>query len=149
MSIFAQWFPALGDAGARAQAEQAMAGLEDFLLPDGCELLFEGEINSDVMFYIVSGNIRVTVGGEHDAEVLLNTLGPGDFVGEMGFLQGEERCASLRAAGDTTLKIIGRESLPAILAGASPILLLILDQLINRLRAMAQRGDDAGAVPGV
>jgi CRP-like cAMP-binding protein len=137
MSIFSEWFPELGDVWAQGQITQAFTDLEEFELPDGRQLLFEGDINSDVMFYIVSGKIRVTVGGDGGEELLLNVLGPGNFVGEMGFLQGAARCAALTAEGDTRLKVLGREELRTLLVGTSPVILLLLDQLIDRLRAMS------------
>jgi len=138
MSVFSAWFPELGDAGAQQQVAQALQEIEEFELPDGRQLLFEGDINSDVMFYIVRGKIRVTVGSDK-GEILLSLLGPGNFIGEMGFMQGTARCAALTAEGDTTLKVIARENVQDMLAGASPILLLMLDQLIDRLRVMSQR----------
>ena len=142
MSIFSEWFPELGEAEARKLVTLALEDIDEFVLPNGRHLLFEGDINSDVMFYIVSGTIRVTVGSEQ-GDIVLAMLGPGNFVGEMGFLQGTARCAALNAEGDTVLKVISRRDLAGMLKGVSPVVLLMLDQLIDRLRAMSLRASEA------
>jgi len=43
-------------------------------------------------------------------EVMLNTLGTGDYFGEMALLSGQQRSASVRAAETTELAVLGREN---------------------------------------
>jgi len=67
------------------------------------ELLFEQEDPSDFVYEIVSGRVevyRVRADGAHEAVV---TLGPGQYVGELGPILNLPRSASVRALQDSVL----------------------------------------------
>ena len=70
----------------------------------------------DETLYIVSSGAlaveRITAGGER---VALHILRPGDLAGEMGFVDGTEHTATLRAMGPTSVICIGRSNLESLL----------------------------------
>ncbi len=57
------------------------------MIPEGCVILKEGELNLD-MYKIVHGHAEVYTGYGTDKEVLIGILGPGRFFGEFGMLLG-------------------------------------------------------------
>ncbi len=71
-------------------------------------------------------------------EVPLATLGPGDVIGEMIFLNHavEVRYASARAAEDVELEVWHPGALSGEYAQVSPVLKYVTDQAINRLIRM-------------
>src|SRR6185437_4101718 len=67
-----------------------------------------GERGDD--FYVVqSGKVNVSCPDESGKEVVLATLGPGHFFGEISLLDGGPRTATVRANTDTTLLSLQRE----------------------------------------
>lgn len=83
-------------------------------LDDKEVLIEEGQLDENL--HIVSSGAltveRVTAGGE---TTTLHILRPGDLAGEMGFVDGTEHTATLRAMGPTSVVSIGRESLESLL----------------------------------
>jgi CRP/FNR family cyclic AMP-dependent transcriptional regulator len=66
----------------------------------GQVIIREGEI-AVAMFVIGSGRVEVVKGVGHDDSVILATLGPGDFFGEMALFEGFPRSATVRAVEPT------------------------------------------------
>jgi len=84
---------------------------------------------------IVDGEIRVHL--DHDGrEVTLARHGPGKVVGEMSVFDEEPRSASAQAMGDTTVRVLRRDRLHAIVHEHPEVLLEFIKNLSQRLRAM-------------
>jgi CRP-like cAMP-binding protein len=84
------------------------------LVKDGEVLIKQGAID-DALHIVGYGNLaveRLTAGGD---TVTLHVLKPGDLAGAMGFVDGTEHTATLRALGDTTVLSLRRQDLEAIL----------------------------------
>ncbi len=111
--------PELPPRGAVIETLQSVPlfhGLEPALLADiaeslnslsaapGSEIFAEGAAG-DAMFFIDSGTVKIHSGeGEH--EVVLATLGPGQFFGEMALALGAPRTASATAIGACVLFVL-------------------------------------------
>ena len=76
-------------------------------LRDGEELLREG-VSDDKLHVVVSGGIDVSKHGEDGRLSVLHTLIGGDLVGELSFMDGTPRYASLIAAGPTRVFSLSR-----------------------------------------
>ena len=61
--------------------------------PSHVVLIHEGE-SADTLFIVLSGRIKVYAANDSGKEVILTTLGPGEYVGEMA-LDGGARSASV------------------------------------------------------
>ena len=59
-------------------------------------------------FVISSGKVEVVRGAESGNPVVLNTLGAGDFFGEMALFEGYPRSATVRALDDTECLVMTR-----------------------------------------
>ncbi|MEM7025233.1 MAG: cyclic nucleotide-binding domain-containing protein [Pseudomonadota bacterium] len=72
-------------------------------------ILFQQGDPSDHVILILSGSAEVLRQAGDDA-IVLGTVGPGEFVGEMGVLEGRARSATVRAADPVEAELIDRDS---------------------------------------
>ncbi len=72
------------------------------------------------------------------SEVVLGRLKPGDYVGEMGVLEGRPRGATVRAVSALTVERFGREEFLAQVSRDSVIAFKLLVRLSERLNALDQ-----------
>lgn len=82
---------------------------------DDKEVLIEQGQLDETLHIVSSGALaveRTTAGGE---TATLHILRPGDLAGEMGFVDGTEHTATLRAMGPTSVVSIGRNDLESLL----------------------------------
>lgn len=104
----------LGAELSRAQAAALADKVAVLCMKDGDFLLEEGHSDS-VLYVIVSGKLEVTksVGGAE--YVTLQLLHTGDMAGELGFIDGLEHSAGLRAVGNCVVYSLSRENLESFL----------------------------------
>jgi uncharacterized membrane protein len=88
--------------------------LKEKKFPANQPVFWLGERGDD--FYIVQhGKVNVSAPDEAGKEVMLATLGPGHFFGEISLLDGGPRTATIRAATDVTLLALERADFVAFL----------------------------------
>jgi CRP-like cAMP-binding protein len=84
------------------------------LVKNGEVLIQQGDTD-EALNIIAAGTLaaeRKTAGGD---TVTLHILKPGDLAGAMGFVDGTEHSATLRALGDTTVVSLRRHDLESVL----------------------------------
>ncbi|MDP8955808.1 MAG: HEAT repeat domain-containing protein [Actinomycetota bacterium] len=113
--------------------------------PDGSTIAEAGEWG-DEMHVVVSGEIRVVMGGEAGQSEIARRR-PGDYVGEMSIITGEPRMASLVAAGDVRTLSIDRKRFERILLERPQASLAVMRGLCLRLQE-AHRQAAPAASPG-
>jgi len=89
--------PELFDGMSEDEINSLLAGFEMTLYPDGAVVIEEGD-SGDSLFMIKSGAARV-VAHMFGREIELARLGEGDLFGEVAFLTGRPRTASVIAVG--------------------------------------------------
>lgn len=96
-----------------------------------------GDVGAE-LYVVVQGEIRVHLdhGGR---EVTLARHGPGGVVGEMSVFDDEPRSAGAQATADTTVRVLRRDRLHAIVHEHPDVLLEFIKNLSQRLRAMDQK----------
>ena len=110
----------------------AIASLADLVdLPSGTELIREGAQGREFMV-IVEGAVDVSRKGRK-----INTLGPGDFIGEMALISGGPRNATATTTTDASLLAITERQFWALLAEAPEIQTSVLKALGERLQSLA------------
>ena len=77
-------------------------------------LVREGSAD-DHLYVVVSGVLGVVKGSGMEEEVTLNAIRPGSMVGELSFLDGASRYASLVALSDTRVLGLSRADLEGLL----------------------------------
>jgi CRP/FNR family cyclic AMP-dependent transcriptional regulator len=79
------------------------------------EVLIEQGQSDETLHIVASGALaveRTTSGGD---TITMHILKPGDLAGEMGFVDGTEHSATLRAMGPTSVVSISRQDLESLL----------------------------------
>lgn len=99
----------------------------------GQTVVFRGEINSNFNI-LKSGRVEVSVKSGGDT-VILSTLGPGDFFGEMSLLESAPANATIRAVeDDTVVLMIPLDTFRAFLRQHPSLDLALRDKMAERLR---------------
>lgn len=83
---------------------------------------------------IVAGRVRVGSVAEDGREVTLGVLGPGEVIGEMSLLDGEEISADVAALEDCVLLTLERGRFLNLLRGNGEMCLRLMGVLCRRLR---------------
>ena len=108
----------------------AQSKLATELTPEQCEVLARSMTSRDLrpsdvlvregdsddhLYVIVNGSLAVVKAAGTSNEVTFNVMRPGDVVGELSFLDGATRFASLVAMADTHVLGLSRGDLEALL----------------------------------
>jgi NTE family protein/lysophospholipid hydrolase len=123
---------------------QAQADLEQHLewreLAGGDTLFRQGDAGDDV-FIVVNGRLRVSVAddGVADGRRVLEEVGRGQAVGEVGLLTGEPRAATVTAVRDSDLLRLSRASFDALLDRHPRPMMTIARAAAKRLREASLR----------
>lgn len=120
-----------------------MLKTEDLLtitFEEGETLFSKGDLANDCAYIIKSGSIaiRSKVGSE---DVLIDTLGRGDFVGEMALIDNEPRSATAIAAEPTTCSVVTKQEIDNALDDADLLAYVLVRTLTKRLRKTTERTD--------
>lgn len=116
----------------------------DYMKPSrvaaGAVFIEEGEsVHTDYMVLLVDGDVRVDAGASSTREsTVMNVIGPGSLIGEMGVIDGGPRSATCTAVTDLMVAVLSRESLAQLMKEhpvvASRLLMAIAKRLSDRLR---------------
>ncbi len=97
-------------------------------VPAGTWLIRAGDPAGSA-FVVRRGRLEIDVGG-----TIVRELGPGEVIGELALLTGEERSASVRARRDSTVLEIPRAAFEDVLAVDPAASRVVLTQIAHRLR---------------
>src|SRR5436190_2644726 len=107
-------FAALDDAAV----DELCGYLHPMELKAGSSLFRVGDAG-EAMYIIESGRVRITVTDADGREVILASLGHGDFFGEMAMLDGHGRSADATVTEDSRLAVLTRENFLTFVTVAS------------------------------
>jgi len=127
----------LQQIGGMAQIKELAAG----------EFLFrEGEPGS-ALFGVISGEIRIQTSSKDGRDFNLNTIGAGEIIGEIAFLDGGTRTASGRALVSSTLFSVPRPPLMVLLQKQPQIAIRLLELVCQRVRWTSDQVAEFAFVP--
>ncbi|MEO6973246.1 MAG: cyclic nucleotide-binding domain-containing protein [Rhodoferax sp.] len=98
------------------------------------ESLVEQGEKSNTLFIILTGRARVMSTDSRGREVILATLHPGDYLGEMSLIDDEPHSATVRAELQTDVLKLGRVEFARCLPDSSSMAYAVLRGLVQRLR---------------
>jgi CRP/FNR family cyclic AMP-dependent transcriptional regulator len=101
--------------------------------PRGHAVVRIGE-NSDYVYFILTGSLKVVVCDENGREAILSVLGQGEVFGEMGMFDEQTRSASVVAVTTTDLVMIARQSFRQLMQDHFEVSWRIMCNLAQRLR---------------
>lgn len=104
----------------------------------GDSLVVQGE-KSDELLILLTGRARVMSMGHRGKEVILATLGPGDYVGEMSIIDNDPHSATVRAEVHTDVLVLGRADFVRCLNENASMSLMVMQGLVKRLRHADQK----------
>ncbi len=103
--------------------------------PKNTILVSEGD-ETDCLFVIQSGKVKVYLSDDEGREIILNIHGPGDYFGEIALLDDAPRSASVMTLVNSRLWIISKRDFEECLAQNPLISMRIIRDLTRRLRAL-------------
>lgn len=99
----------------------------------GQELMAQGE-EGDTLFIILKGLARVSMVAANGREIILDYAEPGHVLGEIAFLDGGERTASVEAIDPTEALCLSRAAFADIIDLHKGLALRLLRAMARRLR---------------
>ena len=100
----------------------------------GIAVVSEGEV-ADSLYIVHSGELRALVAGDGGRMVELNTLGVGEFFGEL-MLSGERRAATVEVTARARLTRVGRVEVERLLVSRPDLALQVIQRLVQRVRTL-------------
>jgi len=153
-ATFAERFPILRHASLLktlpdGHFEGLLAVMQLRKMPPG-EVLFHQGYLGDSMAIIAQGAFRVTVKLPEGPEAEVNTLVPGDVVGEMACVDPAPRSATVTANTDSQVFFMNREMLKKLRTKGPSVLQILLhgviDQVTERIRGTNRRLEESLAI---
>lgn len=99
----------------------------------GEQVVRAGE-SADALLILLTGRAKVTNFDEEGREIILAWLGPGEFFGEMGLIDGSPRSASVVAVENCELLSIGKNEFQRCMQDNFQVVLKLMQILVRRLR---------------
>lgn len=100
-------------------------------------VLCEGD-QSDSLYVVLSGKVKVFLSDEEGKEVTLNVQGEGEYFGELALLDSAPRSASVVTTEETKLAVITKQAFEDCLEKNPGIALIISKNLARRLRELSE-----------
>ena len=97
-------------------------------------VLHEGD-QSNALYLIDSGQVKVSKINEDGKEVVLSILGEGDHFGEMSLIDDEPRSASIITKTTCDFSLIRKQDFEQVLGANPQLALAVMRSLCQRLRA--------------
>ena len=99
----------------------------------GEQIVRAGE-SADALLILLTGRAKVTNFDEEGREIILAWLGPGEFFGEMGLIDGSARSASVVAVENCELLTIGKTEFQRCMQENFQVAQKLMQILVRRLR---------------
>jgi CRP-like cAMP-binding protein len=103
------------------------------------EILVQEGSADDHLYVVVSGVLGVVKGAGLEEEVTLNAIRPGDVVGELSFLDGATRYASLVALSDTRVLGLSRDALEGLLETRPKVVYHVMRAIVRVVHEIQRR----------
>jgi CRP/FNR family cyclic AMP-dependent transcriptional regulator len=124
-------FQGVPEAELRALAERTVTRS----YPKQAIIINEGDEESDSLYLIVGGRVKVYLADEHGKELILAIKGPGQYFGEM-VLDGEPRSASVMTLEPAQFACLSRADFRAFLLGHPEVALHLIQNLTRVARGL-------------
>ncbi len=99
----------------------------------GDQVVRSGE-SADALLILLTGRAKVSNFDEEGREIILAWLGPGEFFGEMGLIDGSARSASVVAVENCELLAIGKQEFQRCMQDNFQVAQKLMQILVRRLR---------------
>ena len=100
--------------------------------PKNSVFITEGD-SSDSLFVVLKGKVKVFVSDNEGHEMILDTHGPGEYVGEMA-LDGNPRSANVMTLEPTSFSVVARDPIREAIRQNPDFALEMIARIIDRAR---------------
>ena len=122
-------------------SEEEQAALENSCVtrnyPRNTVVINENDF-ADSLYVIESGRVKVYCSDKNGKEYIMNTLGPGDYFGELALLDDDRRSASVRTLEKSTFTIMFKDEFHAIMERHPKIAQTLIRNLTRRVRKLTE-----------
>lgn len=98
------------------------------------EKIVEQGQKSDALFIILAGRARVLLADRRGREVILDVLGPGDYIGEISLVDGKSHSATVQAEVQCDMLVLGQADFNHCLDENHAMAKSVIQGLAYRLR---------------
>jgi CRP/FNR family transcriptional regulator, cyclic AMP receptor protein len=126
-------FEGVSDLELRALADRAVTRS----YPKQAIIVNEGDDESDSLYLILGGRVKIYLADEHGKELILAIKGPGQYFGEM-VLDGEARSASVITLEPAQFAVLSRLDFCQFLLKHPEVSLQLIQNLIRVARGLNQ-----------
>lgn len=116
-----------------AQAESVSQSIVKHRFKRSAIIVEQGK-KADALFIILTGRARVVTSDSRGREVILASMQPGDYIGEMSLIDDEPHSATVRAELQTDVLMLGRAEFARCLPENSSMAYAVMRGLVQRLR---------------
>ena len=99
-------------------------------------ILISAGDESDCLFVVMSGRLKVYLADERGKEISIRIAGPGEVVGELAVLSKGPRAADVICLEDCQLSVISRSDFMECMHDHPEIAYRIIQSLVERIRTM-------------
>ena len=127
--------------GAELEADEikALAGGISIKHLKENEILIREGTTDDALHIVISGRLAATRNTGGDEFVTLHTLHEGDMAGAMGFIDGTDHSATLRALCDTDVYTLERAAFESLLQSHPNLVYKVMRSIIRSVHATLMR----------
>lgn len=103
------------------------------------EILINEGYTDDALYIVLKGSLVATRSTGADDYVTLHTLHTGDIAGAMGFIDGTEHSATLRAQRDTDVYVLQRQAFEALVKTHPALVYKVMRSIIRSVHTTLLR----------
>lgn len=119
---------------------------EEIDYPEEQVVISEGEPGERV-YLIIEGEVAVCKGSNAHQQIRLDTMGAGDYFGEMALFEEAERSATIRTLKPSRFLVLDKQEFNELVREYPGIALQICTVLSHRLRHLHARVAEAEGIP--
>ena len=116
--------------------QQVGAAMQFRTVEKGAYVMHKGS-PGDHLVFLLSGRVQVLDVTEDGREIVLSSLSPGDYVGEMAVIDGQPRSASVQAADTSLVAFLPRAHAQQLLYANPLVAERVMQRLAGTVRAAA------------
>lgn len=107
--------------------------MQTYSLAAGEQLITEGE-NSDSFYLLLNGEVEVYVSNDSGEHFTLSRLGDGSHFGELSFLDGDRRSASIKTISDCNFLVLERDDFKSVMKQFPSLYETMIQSLVKMVR---------------
>ncbi|MGD2052611.1 MAG: cyclic nucleotide-binding domain-containing protein [Gammaproteobacteria bacterium] len=127
--------------GAELEADEikALANVISTMRLNGNDILIKEGTIDDALHIVINGRLAATRNTGGDEYVTLHVLHGGDIAGAMGFIDGTEHSATLRALCDTEVYTLERSAFESLLESHPALVYKVMRSIIRSVHSTLMR----------